>query len=121
MVTKEIKEFIISQMKEADWSHNKYSDNWDKYSSKYIKIDWNYSGAIFSLNMDNRDWDTYQITRKELGLNFFYFLWLIRFVRKSSKLYEKRFRNEEISKNWNKFIEKNKEIIRDHKIKKIID
>ena len=121
MVTKEIKEFIISQMKEADWSYSKYSDNWDKYSTKYIKIDWNYSGVIFSLDMGNRDWDSYQITRKELELNFFYFLWLMRLVRKSSRLHKNRVRDEEISKNWNKFIEKNKEVIRDHKIKKIID
>ncbi len=122
MVLKEIKEFVISQMKEADWEADPSRDL-RRYVSKYlnIKIPTNEKKS-FTINVpsgySSRD---LVITRKELGLNLFHFWYLMRYVKKSCKNVEKRRRDREISNQWNRFLEKNKDLKRDNKLNKILD
>jgi hypothetical protein len=120
MVTKEIKQFVITQMKEADWEIEKYLN---KYTSKHLTI--NFESNIrqkvdFVLKIptgyNNSD---LKISRKELGINYFQFRWLLSSVKKSCKLVDKRRRDAE--RNWKKFLDKNRDLKRDHKINQIID
>lgn len=124
MVTKEIKQFVISQMKEADWEVEKYN-NLNKYTSNYlsIRIEFNISQKVsFALKIPSGYSNNELIlSRKELGINYFQFRWLLRYVKKSCKLVDKRRRESEISRNWKKFLDKNKDLKRDNKINQIID
>ncbi len=122
MVTKEIKQFVITQMKEADWEIEKYLN---KYTSKHLTI--NLESNIrqkvdFVLKIPTGySINDLKLSRKELGINYFQFRWLLGYVKKSCKLVDKRRREAEISRNWKKFLEKNKDIKRDNKINQIID
>ena len=122
MVTKEIKHFVITQMKEADWEVEKYLN---KYTSKHLTI--NLESNIrqkvdFVLKIPTGySINDLKLSRKELGINYFQFRWLLVYVKKSCKLVDKRRREAEISRNWKKFLEKNKDIKRDNKINQIID
>lgn len=124
MVTKEIKQFVITQMKEADWELDKNS-NIKKYKSKHIYI--NHITDIsqkvtFIINIPTGySNNEFSISRKELNLNYFHFIWLLIRVKKSCRLVDERKRHNEISWNWNKFLEKNKDLNRDNKINQIID
>jgi hypothetical protein len=121
MVTKEIKQFVISQMKEADWSMEKYRDS-TKYNSKHLNI---FDGVQVELTIiiphGYSQNDHLKLTRKELGINYFHFRWLLRIVKKSCKLVDKRRRYQEISRNWNKFLERNKDLKRDNRINQVLD
>lgn len=124
MVTKEIKQFVISQMKEADWEVEKYNDA-NIYTSKHlnIRLQTNISLKVnFILKIPTGySISELKLSRKELGINYFQFRWFLRSVKKSCKLADKRRRDAEISRNWKKFLEKNKDIKRDNKINQIID
>lgn len=124
MVTKEIKDFVISQMCEADWEFEKYNDI-KKYTSKHIDIRLK-SDISQKLSFVLKIPSGYSITeltlsRKELGINYFQFRWLLRSVKKSCKLADKRRRDAEISRNWKKFLDKNKDLKRDNKINQVLD
>ena len=69
MVTKEIKQFIISQMKEPNWEQKKSSDR-DEYTSRYLTILNDSSGVKFIIKTNN-SYSDFSITRKELGFNFY--------------------------------------------------
>lgn len=118
MVTKEIKQFVINQMKESDWEVEKYLN---KYTSKHltINIESNIRQKVdFVLKIP---YGELILSRKELGINYFQFCWLLRYVKKSCKLVDKRKRDAEISYNWKRFLDKNKDLKRDNKINQIID
>lgn len=118
MVTKEIKQFIISQMKESNWEQRKSSDRVE-YNSKHLTIVNDTSGIKFTIKTNTVS--DFSITRKELGFNFFHFIWLIRRVNKSCKLVNERKRINEISHNWERFLRSNKDIKRDNKINQVLD
>lgn len=124
MVTKEIKQFVLSQMKESDWDIETYNDA-DIYKSKYIdiRLETTITQKVkFILKIPSGySINELRLSRKELGINYFQFRWFLRNVKKSCKLVDKRRRDAEISRNWNKFLEKNKELKRDNKINQIID
>jgi hypothetical protein len=120
MVTKEIKQFVISQMKEADWSMEKYK-HITKYNSKHLSI---FDGEQVEFTIiipSGYSQNDLKLTRKELGINYFHFRWLLRIVKKSCKLVDKRRRDQEISRNWNKFLERNKDLKRDNRINQVLD
>lgn len=124
MVTKEIKQFVLSQMKESDWDIETYNDA-DIYKSKYIdiRLETTITQKVkFILKIPSGySINELRLSRKELGINYFQFRWFLRNVKKSCKLVDKRRRDAEIARNWNKFLEKNKELKRDNKINQIID
>jgi hypothetical protein len=61
------------------------------------------------------------LSRKELGINYFYFRWLLGSVKESCSLVDKRKREQEISRNWKKFLERNKDLKRDNRINQVLD
>ncbi len=124
MVLKEIKEFVISQMRNADWEVEKFNDS-NQYKSKHISIehDTTISQKItFLIKIPTGyGFSEFKITRKELKINYFYYRWLLGKVKESCNLVDKRMRESEIAFNWNKFLEKNKDLKRDTKLNKILD
>ena len=119
MVTKEIKQFVITQMKESNWDQRKSIDRVE-YTSRYLTILHDTSGVKFTIKTNNA-YSDFSITRKELGFNFLHFAWLIISVRKSCELADERKRINEISNNWEKFLKSNKSIKRDNKINQVLD
>jgi hypothetical protein len=120
MVTKEIKQFIISQMKESNWEQRKSSDRVE-YNSRYLTILHDTSGVKFTIKTHQQPYSDFSITRKELGFNFLHFIWILKRVRKSCELADERKRINEISNNWDRFLKSNKSIKRDNKLNKILD
>jgi len=122
MVLKEIKEFVISQMKEADWEADPSRDL-RKYVSKYLDIKIpSTEKKTFTIKVPSGySSSNLIITRKELGLNLFHFWYLMRYVKKSCKNVEKRRRDREISNQWNRFLEKNKDLKRNNRINQVLD
>lgn len=125
MVTKEIRQFVITQMKEANWEVENFN-NLNKYTSKHLTIN-HYTtinqGVDFLIKIPSGTYSStdLKINRKELGINLLHFRWLLILVKRSVKLSDKRKREAELSRNWKKFLEKNKDIKRDNKINQIID
>lgn len=120
MVTKEIKQFVISQMKEADWTMEEYRD-YTKYQSKHLSISVG-SKVEFSIMVPSGySQNEFKMTRDELNFNFFHFFWILKRVKKSTKLVDKRRRERDISINWNKFLEKNQDLKRDSRINQVLD
>jgi hypothetical protein len=122
MVTKEIKQFVISQMKEADWDLE-FLNNSNEYKSKHINIqhDTTISQKVtFSIKIPS-GYENLKLSRKELGINYFYFRWLLGSVKKSCSLVDKCKREQEISRNWKKFLERNKDLRRDNRINQVLD
>jgi hypothetical protein len=120
MVTKEIKQFVISQMKEADWTMEKYKES-TKYQSKHLNISVGSQIEFSIIIPSGYSQNDLKLTRKELGINYFHFRWLLRIVKKSCKLVDKRRREKEIVRNWNKFLERNKDLKRENKINQVLD
>lgn len=124
MVTEEIKQFVITQMKEADWEVEKFN-NFNEYKSKHINIQHDTTisqGVTFSIKIPTGySFEMLKLSRKELGINYFRYRFLLKNVKRSCSLVDKRRREAEISYNWKKFLEKNKDLNRDNKINQIID
>lgn len=123
MLLKEIKQFVISQMKEADWCVEKGEIN--EYKSKHINILHETDIAqrvTFIIKVPGYySSENIRLNRKELGINYFYYRYLLRIVKKSCSLVDKRRREQEISISWNKFLEKNKDLKRDNRINQVLD
>ncbi len=122
MITKEIKQFVISQMKEADWETVENFNRFNEYKSRHINIlhDTDISQKVtFVIKIYNSD--NIRLNRKELQINYFYFRYLLKSVKKSCKLADKRKRESKIAHSWNQFLENNKDLKRDNKINQIID
>jgi hypothetical protein len=130
VVLKEIKEFIVSQIKGSDWTSESFTDV-TKYNSKYITIKIHRTttdnSVIFNIKAGVKSSITgihlssdFNITRKELGLNLIHFWILIGYIKRSSKNAEKRKREKEISYQWNEFLKNNKDLRRDNKLDKIL-
>ena len=124
MVTKEIRQFVITQLKEADWEVEKFND-FNEYRSRHINIqhDTTISQKVtFSIKIPSGySYENLKLSRKELGINYFRYRFLLKNVKRSCSLVDKRRREAEISRNWKKFLEKNKDLNRDNKINQIID
>ena len=124
MVTKEIRQFVITQLKEADWEVEKFND-FNEYRSRHINIqhDTTISQKVtFSIKIPSGySYENLKLSRKELGINYFRYRFLLKNVKRSCSLVDKRRREAEISRNWKRFLEKNKDLNRDNKINQIID
>ena len=125
MVTKEIKQFVITQMKESEWEVEKLNVI-NYYKSKHINIEHDTTisqKVTFSIKIPtgHSGLKEIKLNRKELGISYLQYRFLLRSVKKSCNLVDKRKREAEIAWHWKKFLEKNKDLDRDNKINKIID
>lgn len=116
---KEIKKFIISEMKKesADWVES----NGD-YSSKFVKFkatrELHIDKVYFTLKR-NKGYDT-RFELSEIGLSKFRYNYLLnRYVKKFIKNADIIKRKKFIANEWNEFIGENKDLNRDRKLEEI--
>jgi hypothetical protein len=111
-------------MKEADWNLE-FLNNSNEYKSKHINIQHDTTinqKVTFSIKIPSGySHENLKLNRKELQINYFYFRWLLGSVKKSCSLVDNRKREQEISRNWKKFLEKNKDLKRDNRINQVLD
>ena len=120
---KEIKSFIISEMKNEDANWRKLSNEiLTNYYSKWLDISVSKNGNV-EINLNNSG--LYYITRyniKDIGLSKIRFNWLMKFyVEKFIKNKEEREKMEIMVSNWNSFLDKNKSLNRDKKLEEILN
>ncbi len=119
MLIKEIKKFVISQMSSADWVSDDSRDL-IKRTSKYLIIRVPTTGPITFIIKSEYGHSDFELTRKELNINIIHFWILFRRVKKSCNRLEIRKREKDISNQWNRFLEKNKDLKRDSKINQVL-
>lgn len=118
---KEIKSFIISEIKneESNW-HKHESRNEIEYKSKWLTInEKNKDISIYLSGSDSYYSTSYSL--KDIGLSKIRFNYLINhnvnyFIRNR----EKRQKMENLVNGWNNFLDKNKSLNRDKKLEKIL-
>lgn len=120
---KEIKSFIINEMKNEDSNWRKLSNEiLTNYYSKWLDISVFKNGNV-EINLNNSG--SYYITRyniKDIGLSKMRFNWLMKFyVEKFIKNKEEREKMEIMVSNWNSFLDKNKSLNRDKKLEEILN
>jgi len=125
MVTKEIKQFVITQMKESEWGLEKLNII-NQYKSKHLNIEHDTTisqKVTFSIKIPTgySGLKEIKLTRKELGISYLQYRFLLISVKKSCNLVDKRKRESEIDRHWKKFLENNKELKRDNKINQVLD
>ena len=120
---REIKSFIINEMKNEDSNWRKLSNEiLTNYYSKWLDISVFKNGNV-EINLNNSG--LYYITRyniKDIGLSKMRFNWLMKFyVEKFIKNKEEREKMEIMVSNWNSFLDKNKSLNRDKKLEEILN
>ena len=120
---REIKSFIINEMKNEDSNWRKLSNEiLTNYYSKWLDISVFKNGNV-EINLNNSG--SYYITRyniKDIGLSKMRFNWLMKFyVEKFIKNKEEREKMEIMVSNWNSFLDKNKSLNRDKKLEEILN
>jgi hypothetical protein len=124
---KEIKSFIISEIKneESNW-HKHESRNEIEYKSKWLTIqipdnkkDESKYISIYLSGSDSYYSTTYSL--KDIGLSKMRFNWLLKYnVDYFIRNREKRQKMENLVNGWNNFLNKNKSLNRDKKLDKIL-
>jgi hypothetical protein len=116
---KEIKKFIISEMKKesADWveSNGDYGSKFVKFkATRELHID-----KVYFILKRNRVYDT-RFELSEIGLSKFRYNYLLnRYVKKFIKNADIIKRKKFIANEWNEFIGENKDLNRDRKLEEI--
>lgn len=114
---KEINNFIIEQMKSADFASVNYTDK-EIFESDYLVISIEKDKDILFRIKKSNDLELKLADIKLSKLRFYILMFR---VRKSAKLFKERAKEEMISFKWKQFLEKNKELNRDRKIDNILD
>jgi hypothetical protein len=119
---KEIKSFIIDELKNEDssWKKSESTSNVE-YSSKWLSITIPNNDKVL-IELNNSD-SYYRIKYniKDIGLSKMRFNWLIKYnVEKFIKNREERQKMENLVYHWNGFLTKNKSLNRDKKLEKIL-
>ena len=114
MVIKEIKKSVIDQMKSDSWT----TDNNREFHSKLLAIELTKTDENFFIK---NGYHKIRLNRYELGIGKIYFWWLMRGVKKSCSLAEKRKKDKQLASQWKSFLDNNKDIRRDSTIDKILD
>lgn len=118
---KEIKSFIISEMKNVDSKWRKYGT---KYDSQWIEIlisDKSNAVEGAEIKLKNNSYGSLTYSIEDIGLSKIRFNWLMKFyVEKFIKNKEKMDKMERIVSNWNSFLDKNKSLNRNKKLEEIL-
>ena len=119
---KEIKSFIIDELKNEEYSWKKSESTSNvEYSSKWLSITIPNNDKVL-IELNNSD-SYYRIKYniKDIGLSKMRFNWLIKYnVEKFIKNREERQKMENLVYHWNGFLTKNKSLNRDKKLEKIL-
>jgi hypothetical protein len=115
---KEIKKFVIDQMKKAPFANMKYGSSHQRYESDYIVIDIEDGVVLFTMKKSNSD---FKFGLSDIKLSKIRFNFLMIRVKKSANEFKERVRKESLSLKWDKFLDINKSLNRDRKIKEVLE
>jgi hypothetical protein len=110
---KEIKKFVINQMKSGSFSPGEWGRK-KIYESEYLIITEEDGDILFKLN-------NFELKPSDIGLSKLRIYFLMFGIKRSAKLFKERVKEEMISRKWKQFLERNKDLNRDRKIDKILD
>jgi hypothetical protein len=116
---KEIKSFVINQMKIGQFA-SIVREDYEKYESDYIII------TKEIITKEKKDLfisikkSDLQLTLKDLNLSKLRFMILMIRVKKSASNFKERSKQEMISLKWNRFLDNNKDLKRDKKLNDIL-
>lgn len=114
---KELRQFIVKEIINSEWSTEGRSDY---YETKYVSIKKNFDTGLWQFNL-NGSGDSKFYDFKTIGLNKFLLYILFIFIKRSVKKQANVRKNEVLVNKWKSFLNNNKDLDRDNKIKKIID
>jgi hypothetical protein len=111
---KEIKSFVINQMKIGQFA-SIVREDYSKYESDYLIITKEEKDLFISIKKSDL-----QLTLKDLNLSKLRFMILMLRVKKSANNFKERSKQEMISLKWNRFLDSNKDLKRDKKLNDIL-
>ena len=111
---KEIKSFVINQMKSGQFA-SIVREDYSKYESDYLIIIKEKKDLFISIKKSDL-----QLTLKDLNLSKLRFMLLMIRVKKSANNFKERSKQEMISLKWNRFLDSNKDLKRDKKLNDIL-
>ena len=110
---RDIRSFVIKQMLNSEWSsegRNNY------YTNRIISIKKDFDKSIWVFSFESGSFHPFD----NLGINRYILFILLYFVKRSDKKRKDSLKNDKLKSDWLYFLDKNKDIDRDNKIKKII-
>jgi hypothetical protein len=111
---KEIKSFVINQMKIGQFA-SIVREDYEKYESDYLIITKEEKDLFIFIKKSDL-----QLTLKDLNLSKLRFMILMLRVKKSASNFKERSKQEMISLKWNRFLDNNKDLKRDKKLNDIL-
>jgi len=111
---KEIKSFVINQMKIGQFA-SIVREDYSKYESDYLIITKEEKDLFIFIKKSDL-----QLTLKDLNLSKLRFMILMLRVKKSASNFKERSKQEMISLKWNRFLDNNKDLKRDKKLNDIL-
>jgi hypothetical protein len=112
--TKDIKKFIIDQMKNGQFA-SVVNNIVERYESDYIII--HKGGTKVNILIKNSDLD---LSLDDINLSYLRFKILMLRVQKSANNFKERTKQEMIKYKWNNFLNNNKDLKRDRKLNDIL-
>lgn len=110
---RDIRNFVIKQMLNSEWSSEGRNDF---YTNNIISIKKDFDKSIWVFCFENGSFHTF----KNLGINKYILYLLLFFVKRSNNKRKDSLKNDKLKSDWQSFLNKNKDLSRDEKIKKII-
>ncbi len=111
---KEIKKFIIDQMKNGQFA-SIIKIGYEKYESDYIIIE--KEGVEVTICIKRSD---LKLSLDDINLSYLRFKILMLKVQKSANHFKERSKKEMIKHRWNNFLDENKDLKRDKKLNDIL-
>ena len=129
MINKDIKKFLISNMKESDWRlldhYSDFSIYGEKLKAAYVcehltlAVSRTNSGhTVYYFTLNNKSKFYYPI--KEIGLSNIRFRWLLTYVGASVNGSIDRAKKEKLEADWKGYMRRNKQLDRDVKLNEIL-
>lgn len=110
---RDIRSFVIKQMLKSEWSsegRNNY------FTNKFISIKKDFDKSIWVFAFETGSFHSFD----NIGINKYILYILLFFVKRSDKKRKDSLKNDKLKSEWRYFLDKNKDIDRDNKIKKIV-
>ncbi len=111
---RDIRNFVVKQMLKSDWTSEGRNDY---YTNKLLSIKKDFDKSIWVFSFDNGSFHSFN----DLGINKYILYILLLFVKNSDRKRKESLKSEKLRNEWQYFLNKNKDIDRDNKIKKIIN
>lgn len=122
---KEIKKFVIEQMKKAPFKHGaSYNENTKRYLSDYIEIKTFSSfadGNSVTFNIKGKKDSCFEFDLSDIKMSKIRFTLLMIRVKNSANSHSERHMEKSLSSKWDMFLDENKDINRDIKVRELIN